>query len=90
MKNYQPLDLANKNICRKQGDGMTGLKNGQKTLIIRYGKKGNCIEEHNSVIEEDGYCWFGKIGVVPSAKVVQAVLEEDNPIIPIFQMNMKC
>ena len=44
------------------------LQQGQKLLVLRYGKQiiENCIELHQEIIEEIGYCWFGKLGTVPS------------------------
>lgn len=63
---------------------MTLLSEGQKVLIIRYGKKKDCIEKHEEVIDALGYCWFGKIGVVPSAKAVAEVQAEDNPCIVLY------
>ena len=63
---------------------MYELQEGQKVLIIRYGKKADCIERHEEVINELGYCWFGKIGVVPSSKVINAILSEDEPRIVLY------
>lgn len=62
------------------------LQQGQKLLILRYGKQiiENCIELHQEVIEEFGYCWFGKLGTVPSKKSIDAVLEEENPSIILY------
>lgn len=63
---------------------MAIFKEGQKTLIIRYGKKADCIEKHKEVIESIGYCWFGKIGVVPGRKAITSVQAEDNPMIILY------
>lgn len=63
---------------------MSGLQEGQKVLIIRYGKKNDCIEKHNEVIVDKDYCWFGKIGVVPSKKVVDAIFNEEFPKIILY------
>lgn len=59
---------------------------GQKSVIIRYGTNiiPDCIEKHVETIKDNGYCWFGKIGVVPSKKVMDAVLAEDTPIIVLY------
>ena len=43
---------------------MALIEEGQKVLILRYGKKKDCIDKHLEVIKENGYCWFGKIGVI--------------------------
>jgi hypothetical protein len=65
---------------------MLKFKEGQKSVIIRYGKNiiSDCIEKHMETIKENGYCWFGKIGVVPSKKVMDAVLAEDTPIVVLY------
>ncbi|MDD6516226.1 MAG: hypothetical protein PUG45_12620 [bacterium] len=63
---------------------MLELQEGQKVLIIRYGKKPDCIEKHCDVLTDNGYCWFGKIGVVPSKKVVDAILAEEFPKIVLY------
>ena len=63
---------------------MLGLQEGQKVLIIRYGKKTDCIEKHKEVIGDKGYCWFGKIGVVPSKKAVDAIFTEECPKIILY------
>ncbi len=60
------------------------LTENQKVLIVRYGKKIDCIEKHIAVIDKLGYCWFGKIGVVPSKRIIEAVEEEDNPTIILY------
>lgn len=63
---------------------MGGLTEGQKVLIIRYGKKKDCIEKHQEVLDKIGYCWFGKIGFIPSSKVIAAIQEERNPAIVLY------
>ena len=63
---------------------MLKLQEGQKVLIIRYGKKHDCIEKHSEVIKRLGYCWFGKIGVIPSKKAVSAIQSEEDPMIVLY------
>lgn len=63
---------------------MLGLQEGQKVLIIRYGKKTDCIEKYCEVIADSGFCWFGKIGVIPSKKVIAAIQSEDSPKIVLY------
>lgn len=62
------------------------LQQGQKLLVLRYGKQivQNCIELHQEIIEEKGYCWFGKLGTVPSKKSIDAVLEEEKSSIILY------
>ncbi|QBE97984.1 hypothetical protein PMF13cell1_03547 [Blautia producta] len=62
------------------------LQQGQKLLVLRYGKQivENCIELHKDIVEEIGYCWFGKLGTVPSKKSIDAVFAETNPYIILY------
>ena len=63
---------------------MSAIQQGQKLIVIRYGKKQDCIEKHCEVINKLGYCWFGKIGIVPSKKAIDAVMKENNPKIILY------
>ncbi|MGC6178317.1 hypothetical protein [Lacrimispora sp. 38-1] len=63
---------------------MALIEEGQKVLILRYGKKKDCIDKHIEVIKENGYCWFGKIGIIPSAKAIKAIQDEDAPKIVLY------
>lgn len=62
------------------------LQQGQKLLVLRYGKQivQNCIELHQEKTEELGYCWFGKLGTVPSKKSIEAVFEAEKPSIVLY------
>lgn len=62
------------------------MNEGQKVLVIRYGANiiSDCIEKHTEVVDECGYCWFGKIGTSPSVKVLDAVLKEEEPMIILY------
>lgn len=62
------------------------MNKGQKVLVIRYGANivADCIERHMEVVDEYGFCWFGKIGTSPSAKVLDAVLTEEEPTIILY------
>lgn len=62
------------------------MKVGQRFLVIRYGVNivGNCIDEHKKILDEKGYCWFGKIGVVPSKKVIDEVMNSEQPTIILY------
>lgn len=62
------------------------LQPGQKLLILRYGVniEENCIDLHKQIILSKGYCWFGKIGIVPSKSSYAPVLGEDNPAIILY------
>lgn len=63
------------------------MKPGQKILVLRYGNNiiSDCIEKHQEVIKEYGYCWFGKIGTSPSTKIINALLAEDEPEIILYK-----
>lgn len=41
-------------------------------------------KKHREVIEFKGYCWFGKIGVVPSQKAIDAITKEATPKIILY------
>ena len=65
------------------------MVDGQKFLVIRFGTNivEDCVEKHQDIIEQNGYCWFGKIGVVPSQKVLQSVFEEEKPTLILYTRN---
>jgi hypothetical protein len=65
---------------------LKNLQQGQKLLVLRYGKQiiEDCIQLHQKKIDELGYCWFGKLGTIPSKKLVDAMLEEDKPMIILY------
>lgn len=65
---------------------LLNLKQGQKLLVLRYGKQiiENCIELHQTKIEELGYCWFGKLGTIPSKKSIDAMFVEENPMLILY------
>ena len=62
------------------------MKKGQQFILLRYSNTivPNTIEQHKAIIDELGYCWFGKIGVVPSAKIRKAILDEEEPCILLY------
>lgn len=62
------------------------IQPGQKMLIVRYGVniEENCIELHKRIVLSKGYCWFGKIGIVPSKSSYLPVLGEDNPFMILY------
>mgnify|MGYP000198128905 FL=1 len=65
------------------------IHDGQKLLILRYGKQivDDCIELHQEVIENTGFCWFGKLGTVPAKKSIEAMLSEENPMLILYARN---
>ena len=52
------------------------LVKGDKFLILRYSNGiYDCIKKHKEVLNKIGYCWFGKIGVVPSESALKGETE---------------
>lgn len=62
------------------------MKKGQHFLLLRYSNNivPNTIEQHTAIIEELGYCWFGKIGIVPSPRIQRELLAEEEPRIILY------
>lgn len=62
------------------------LQQGQRLLILRYGKQivENCIKLHQDIIDEIGYCWFGKLGTIPSKKSIEEMLDEEKPMMVLY------
>jgi len=65
------------------------MKDGQNYLLLRYstGTVKDCIKLHKEVLAEKGYCWFGKIGNVPSAHILQQVFDESQPVLVLYRKN---
>ena len=61
----------------------------QKFLLLRYSNKPvhDCILQHKIVIDKLGYCWFGKIGNIPSNNILTNVFEEEQPILVLYRKN---
>ena len=58
---------------------------GDKFLVLRYSTGiYDCISNHKSVLDELGYCWFGKIGVVPSERALKEKLNRDKPLVALY------
>lgn len=57
-----------------------------KILVVRYGTNiiNNCIELHQNVIQDTGFCWFGKIGRVPSKKIIDTIMGEEEKTIILY------
>ncbi len=62
------------------------MKPGQQFILLRYSNNivPDTIQKHMDVIDQYGYCWFGKIGVIPSAKIQSAILSEEDPRIILY------
>lgn len=65
-----------------------------KILVLRYGANiiEDCIEEHISVIENKGFCWFAKLGRCPAKKTLDSIKlnETDNIILYSRQGCFSC
>lgn len=68
---------------------LSKLEPGQKLLILRYGKQivENCIQLHRDKIEISQYCWFGKLGTIPSKKSIDAMMSEKCPKLILYARN---
>lgn len=68
------------------------MENETKFLVIKYARiagVGDCIQKHQDVIHELGYCWFGKIGSAPTISCIkQKIGDGPFPIILYFQGNI--
>jgi len=62
------------------------LSDEQKILILRYGTNivSNCIQLHEDVIRQYGYCWFAKLGRAPSKKVISDVFKDGKGIVILY------
>ena len=65
------------------------IKDQQKYLLVRYstGYVNNCIEEHINLIQSIGFCWFGKVGNVPSHKILQQVFDGEQAFLVLYRKN---
>lgn len=59
---------------------------GKKFLVVRYGNNiiSDCIEKHKEVLVKEGYCWFGKIGTIPSEKSIKQVLNSEENYVVLY------
>lgn len=62
------------------------MRKGQQFLLLRYSNNivPDTIKQHQDVIDKLGYCWFGKIGMVPSAKIQKVILDENESRIILY------
>lgn len=63
------------------------MQNKQKILFLRYADNydTDCIEQHAAIIREEGYCWYGKTGVIPSKKILNQVFELPEAYILLYR-----
>lgn len=54
------------------------MKNGDKIYVVRYSTKDyeKCIEDHEAICEQYGYCWFAKCGKKISSATLDTILLE--------------
>ena len=61
------------------------IKKGDKFLILRYSNGiYDCIKNHRAVLDNLGYCWFGKIGVAPAERALEEKLNPQNPLVVLY------
>lgn len=54
------------------------IEKGDRFIVLKYSTGiHDCIKRHIDVINELGYCWFGKIGVAPSREAIYSKLNKD-------------
>lgn len=60
---------------------------GQNLLLLRYSSslKESIIEEHRSLIDKQGYVWYGKLSGITSDRIISAVLSAEYPGIILYQ-----
>lgn len=61
------------------------LVRGDKFLVLKYNNGiYDCINNHRAVLENNGYCWFGKIGAVPAERALGEKLNPDKPLVVLY------
>ena len=54
-----------------------------RTISLRYtdkfAPKNGTIQAHQSIIDDKGYAWYGKMGTPISTKVAEMILQNDDP-----------
>ena len=68
------------------------IKKGEPILILRYSDKikSNCVAEHQKVIEQKGFVWWGKCGAKTSRKNIDLILSSKNPKMILYSGKNKC
>ena len=66
---------------------VTKLVRGQNILVLRYSPsiKKDIIEQHQTLIEKLGYCWYGKLGGVTSREIISAITASESIDIALFK-----
>ena len=62
------------------------LVRGQNILVLRYSSaiRIDIIEQHQAIIAERGYCWYGKLGGITREIVIHAIKISESPIIMLY------
>lgn len=62
---------------------------GQKYLLMRYstGYTGDIIALHKEILDQQGYCWFGKIGNIPSDRILKNVYSDVPSVLILYRKN---
>lgn len=62
------------------------LQKGQIVLVMRYSDEiqKNCILLHRDILMQTGYCWYGKVGMAPSEKTINPVMNEGTPVMILY------
>lgn len=62
------------------------LVRGQNILVLRYSPsiREDIIEQHQSIISEYGYCWYGKLGGITRELIIRAITDAKNPMVMLY------
>ena len=62
------------------------LIRGQNLLLLRYSPsiRKDIIEQHQAIISELGYCWYGKLSGVTSDRIIHAITKTSCPMIMLY------
>lgn len=62
------------------------MDEGTNFLVLKYGKSNmfDCIGNHKKVIEQLGYCWFGKIGKAPGISSLNLILDKEKKTVVLY------
>ena len=61
------------------------LEIGDRFLVLRYSNGiYNTIQQHKDVLQQCGYCWFGKIGMSPSEQNIRSILDPDRMLAVLY------
>lgn len=65
------------------------VKTNEEIVVLKFSEaiKTNCMEEHIRVIEEKGFCWYGKVGKSISEKIINLIMNSENRNMLFYKKN---